>query len=115
MSLVYKILTRDAWAQACAQGRFEGAAIDLKDGYIHLSTGEQALDTARLHFSGQADLVLVAFEAARLGDALKWERSRGGALFPHFYGVIDPALALWVRETPLDEAHIPRLGPLPGD
>jgi uncharacterized protein (DUF952 family) len=113
MNLVYKILTREAWTQACGQGRLEGAAIDLKDGFIHLSTGAQAPDTARLHFHGQPDLVVVAFDAARLGEALKWEPSRGGALFPHFYGVIDPALALWVREAPLDESGIPQLGPLP--
>lgn len=113
MTLVYKLLARDAWTLACAQGRFEGAAIDLKDGFIHLSTGSQAQETARLHFHAQADLVLVAFDAGRLGAALKWEPSRGGALFPHYYGVIDPALALWVREAPLDGAGVPHLGTLP--
>lgn len=112
MRQVYKLLAREAWAQACAQGRFEGAAIDLKDGFIHLSSGSQAQETARLHFHGHEDLVLVAFDAERLGAALKWEPSRGGALFPHFYGVIDPALALWTREAPLDEAGVPQLGML---
>ena len=113
MTLVYKLLARDLWTQACAQGRFEGAAIDRKDGFIHLSTGSQVQETARLHFQGHADLVVVAFEAERLGAALRWEPSRGGQLFPHFYGVIDPALALWVREAPLDAAGIPHLGMLP--
>lgn len=112
MSLVYKLLARELWSQACAQGRFDGAAIDLKDGFIHLSSGSQAQETARLHFQGQANLVLVAFDAEALGAALKWEPSRGGALFPHFYGVLDPALALWVRDAPLDAAGVPRLGTL---
>jgi uncharacterized protein (DUF952 family) len=113
MSVIYKILDGEAWTQACRQGRFEGAAIDLRDGFIHLSTGSQAPETARLHFRGQADLLLVAFESAGFGAALKWEPSRGGALFPHLYGTIDPALALWVRKAPLDEAGIPQLGILP--
>jgi uncharacterized protein (DUF952 family) len=113
MSFVYKILSRPAWAEACVRARFEGSAIDRKDGFIHLSSGTQAQETARLHFRDQVDLVVVAFEAERLGEALKWEPSRGGQLFPHFYGVIDPALAAWVSEAPLDEAGVPRLGPLP--
>jgi uncharacterized protein (DUF952 family) len=113
VSLVYKLLAREAWGQACAQGRFEGSAIDIKDGFIHLSTGSQVQETARLHFRGQADLVVVAFDAQRLGAALKWELSRGGQLFPHLYGVIDPVLALWVREAPLDEIGIPCVGMLP--
>lgn len=113
MTWVYKLLAREAWTQACAQGRFEGAAIDRQDGFIHLSTGAQAQETARLHFHRHADLVVVAFEAERLGAALRWEPSRGGALFPHLYGVIDPVLAAWVREAPLDEAGVPRLGTLP--
>jgi uncharacterized protein (DUF952 family) len=112
MSLVYKILARQAWEQACDRGRFEGVAIDLRDGFIHLSTGGQAPETARLHFRGQAGLVVVAFDAGRLGDALKWEPSRGGELFPHLYGAIDPATALWARDAPLDEAGVPHLGPL---
>jgi uncharacterized protein (DUF952 family) len=113
VSLVYKIIGRQAWEDAAARGRFDGAAVDLKDGYIHLSTGSQAQETARLHFHGQPDLVMVAFEAERFGDALKWEASRGGELFPHLHGMIDPALALSVRAVPLDEAGVPRLGPLP--
>lgn len=113
MSFVYKILARRAWAEACGRGRFEGAAIDLKDGFIHLSTGAQLHDTARLHFQGQPELVVVGFEAERLGDALKWEPSRGGQLFPHLHGVIDPALAVSIHEAPLDETGVPRTDPLP--
>ncbi len=109
MNRVYKIISRQAWDAAVAAGRFEGAAIDLRDGYIHLSTGLQAQETARLHFRGQADLVVVAFEAEALGPALKWEPSRGGQLFPHFYGVLDPALAVAVAIAPLDPDGAPRL------
>jgi uncharacterized protein (DUF952 family) len=109
MSVVYKIVARAAWDQAVALGRFEGAAIDLKDGYIHLSTAAQAQETARLHFMGQADLVLVALAAASLGADLKWEPSRGGQLFPHLYGRLDPALALSVRDIPLAPGGEPQL------
>jgi uncharacterized protein (DUF952 family) len=112
VSRVYKIVSRAAWDAALAQGRFDGAAIDLKDGYIHLSTGAQAQDTARLHFHGQAGLVLVTLSAEALGDALKWEPSRGGQLFPHLYGSLDPALALAVTDLALDPGGAPQLGPL---
>jgi uncharacterized protein (DUF952 family) len=113
MSVVYKIIARQTWEEAVARGRFDGAAVDLEDGFIHLSTGSQVQETARLHFRGQPDLVVVAFEVGSFGDALKWEASRGGQLFPHLYGVIDPALAMSVRAVALDEAGVPRLGPLP--
>jgi uncharacterized protein (DUF952 family) len=113
VSRVYKILSRAAWDEAVAAGRFDGAAIDLKDGYIHLSTGAQAQDTARLHFKGQAELVLAAFRVDDLGAALKWEPSRGGQLFPHLYGSLDPALALQVSDIPLDADGVPMLGLAP--
>ena len=112
MSRVYKILGRQAWAEAVAAGRFDGAAVDLKDGYIHLSTAAQAQETARLHFHGQAGLVAVAFEAEDFGAALKWEASRGGRLFPHLYGAIDPALARAATPAPLDGDGVPQLGDL---
>ncbi len=112
MSRVYKIVGRQAWTQAVAAGRFEGAAIDLRDGYIHLSTAAQAQETARLHFHGQADLVVVAFEPEDMGAALKWEASRGGQLFPHLYGVLDPALAKAATPAPLDGDGVPQLGDL---
>lgn len=115
MSLVYKILTRGAWEEACARGHFEGAAVDLRDGFIHLSTCAQVQETARLHFHGQPDLVVVAFEAERFGDALKWEVSRGGQLFPHLYGAIDPALARSVHAAPLDEDGAPCIATGPTD
>jgi uncharacterized protein (DUF952 family) len=97
MSLIYKILPAEEWDRAKALGRFEGSAIDLKDGYIHLSAAAQVHETARLHFRGQQGLVLVVLDSDALADALKWEPSRGGVLFPHLYGPLDVALALDVR------------------
>ena len=83
---IYKLVTSDAWRAAEADGAFRGAAIDLQDGYIHFSTAAQVAETARRHFAGLDDLLLVAVDAQALGDALRWEPSRGGDLFPHLYG-----------------------------
>jgi uncharacterized protein (DUF952 family) len=96
MAHVYKIISAEGWRQAKQAGVFTGSAIDLADGYIHLSDDSQVKETARRHFSGQKDLLLVAFEAGSLKQ-LKWEPSRGGALFPHVYGAIDPHVALWAK------------------
>ena len=105
---IYKICTETAWREAEKAGRFDGAPIDLADGYIHFSSGEQVRETAAKHFAGQRDLLLVAFDAEDLGDALKWEVSRGGALFPHLYAAIDPSTALWVKPLPtsVDGSHV---------
>ena len=81
----YKILTRDQYDQLKTDGVFKGAPVDLQDGYIHLSTREQAAETAAKHFAGQDSLVMLMVDLAPFGDALKWEESRGGALFPHLY------------------------------
>ena len=109
---VYKLLAGADWEAARAAGRFEGAGVDLRDGYIHLSTAAQAPETARLHFAGQAGLVLLRLDADALGAALKWEPSRGGQLFPHFYGGLDCALVEAVTDAPLGEDGAPRLGDL---
>ena len=109
---IYKILPAQAWAAAERAGRFEGAGIDLADGYIHFSTAAQAPDTARLHFAGQADLVLLRIDAASLGEALKWEPSRGGQLFPHLYGALDCAQVEAVTPIPLGQDGVPQLGEL---
>lgn len=98
---IYKIAPRALWNEAVAKGVFSGAPIDLADGYIHFSTAEQARETAAKHFAGQADLVLVAIDGATLGDALRWEVSRGGALFPHLYAELPVTAALWVKDLPL--------------
>ena len=112
MTQVYKIVSRAEWDAAVRAGAFEGAAIDFTDGYIHLSTAAQAQETARRHFAGQAGLVLVRLDTDRLGAALKWEPSRGGDLFPHFYGPLDPALAEAVAAIPLGADGVPALGEL---
>jgi len=109
---VYKIIARADWELALRAGRFEGAAIDLRDGYIHLSTAAQAAETARLHFAGQAGLALLRLDAAALGQALKWEPSRGGQLFPHLYEALDCGLVETVTEMPLDAGGVPRVGTL---
>jgi uncharacterized protein (DUF952 family) len=101
MGLIYKIHPEADWAKAEAAGRFSGAPIDLKDGYIHFSTGAQARETAAKHFAGQAGLLLIAVEAETLGDALRWEPSRGDALFPHLFAVLDPRAVRWTQPLPL--------------
>lgn len=109
MSRIYKILPRAEWAMAEAAGRYAGAAVDRHDGFIHFSTADQAAETARRHFAGQADLVVLEVEADDLGAALRWEASRGGALFPHLYDSLDAALVRAVREAPLDAAGVPQV------
>lgn len=101
--LIYKICPKDMWNAAVAAGTFTGAPIDLADGYIHFSTGAQALETAAKHFAGVDGLLLVAVEAEMLGEALKWEPSRGGALFPHLYADLDVDTALWVKPLPVGD------------
>jgi uncharacterized protein (DUF952 family) len=105
MPLIYKIVASEAWESARKAGVFNGAAIDLADGYIHFSNASQVEETAARHFSGHSDLMLIAFDADRFGPALRWEASRGGALFPHLHGSIDPAWALWARPLPWSGAR----------
>ena len=99
--LIYKLVSRSAWLEALRAGRFEGSATDRADGYMHFSTGDTVRETAARHFRGEDDLLLVAVEADRLGSALKWEVSRGGALFPHLYVPLDVSEAAWTRPLPL--------------
>ena len=108
MTTVYKIVAADLWQAAEDSGMFTGAGIDLNDGFIHLSTGAQARRTAQLYFKGQGNLVLVAVDGARLGEALKYEPSRDGDLFPHLYGPLPLAAVLSVRPLPVggDGNHI---------
>lgn len=105
--IVYKIAPEALWREAESIGRFTGAPIDVADGFIHFSTASQVRETAARHFAGEADLLLIAIDGARLGDALKYEVSRGGALFPHLYAPLDLGAVLWVRPMPLgdDGAH----------
>ncbi|MBC8013300.1 MAG: DUF952 domain-containing protein [Methyloceanibacter sp.] len=98
---IYKVLTEVAFTESWSQGRFEGSADDVRDGFIHLSAAHQLEGTLAVHFGGQAGLVLLAVDAGRLGADLKWETSRGGTLFPHLYAPLDLAAVLWVEPLPL--------------
>ncbi|MGR3322572.1 MAG: DUF952 domain-containing protein [Pseudooceanicola sp.] len=105
--LIYKILRAPEWAHLQDRGRTDGAPVDLADGYIHFSTASQAAETASKHFAGEDGLVLLAVEGDTLGDALKWEPSRGGALFPHLYRELHLSDVTWSRPLPLrDGAHV---------
>lgn len=106
--IIYKILPRAEWEQAVRDGVFYGAPIDVKDGYIHFSSKFQVIETAAKHFSGQNDLMLIAINVSYLGDALKWEPSRGGALFPHLYGALQMDAVLSATPLPIgpDGAHL---------
>ena len=99
--LIYKILDRSSWEAASSAGLYLGSVHDIRDGFIHFSAAAQAAETAAKHFAGQSELLLVAIEANDLGDALKWEPSRGGALFPHLYAPLPTSAALWVKSLPL--------------
>jgi uncharacterized protein (DUF952 family) len=99
-ALVFKIHPADDWARAEQAGRFDGAPVDHKDGFIHFSTGAQARETAAKHFAGQDGLLLIAVRATDLGDALRWEPSRGGQLFPHLYAALPMAAVRWVQPLP---------------
>jgi uncharacterized protein (DUF952 family) len=99
MTVAYKILTADEWAQFQTEGVFTGAPVDLADGYIHMSTADQLDETLAKHFAGQIDLVIATIDLTHLVDALKWEISRGGALFPHYYGALPMAAVIETRRA----------------
>jgi uncharacterized protein (DUF952 family) len=107
VALIYKIVESQAWDEAMARGLFEGAPVDLADGFIHFSTEQQAAETAAKHFAGRSGLLLVACDDSAFGGQLVYEPSRGGALFPHLYGPLPTAQALFARPLPLgaDGAH----------
>jgi len=99
--LIYKIFRRPEWAALRRDGTTTGAPIDVTDGYIHFSTAEQAGETAARHFAGQDDLFLIAVDTDALGDDLKWDPSRGGALFPHLFREMRIADVHWAQPLPL--------------
>jgi uncharacterized protein (DUF952 family) len=103
---LYKIVTEALWQEARQNGVFHGAAIDLKDGFIHFSTAAQVRQTAALHFAGQPGLLLVAVDGGKLGDKLVFEPSRGGDLFPHLYADLPLSAVVWERPLPLDDAGL---------
>lgn len=104
--LIYKIFRADEWAALERDGQSVGAPVDLADGFVHFSTAQQAAETAAKHFAGTEGLVLLACEADAMGDALKWEVSRGGALFPHLYRELRLSDVIWSQSLPLvDGVH----------
>lgn len=110
---IFKICPAEEWAAATRSGHFTGSAVDVADGYIHFSTAEQLAETAAKHFAGIDDLVLVAVDADALADAdLRWEPSRGGALFPHLYEPLPVSAAEWVRPIERDADGDALLGEL---
>jgi uncharacterized protein (DUF952 family) len=98
---IYKICPESLWREAEAAGRFDGAPVDLADGFIHFSTAGQVAETAAKHFAGQDRLLLVAVDAEALGAALRYETSRGGALFPHLHASLPLSAVRWVKPLPL--------------
>lgn len=101
MTTIYKIFRAEEYAAFVARGETLGAPVDLADGYIHISTRDQVAETAAKHFAGETGLKLLALEADTLGASLKWEPSRGGALFPHLYRALRAEDVLWTRDLPL--------------
>lgn len=106
--LIFKIFAAAEWAALEREGETAGAPVDLTDGFIHFSTAGQATETAAKHFAGREGLMLVAVEAETLGDALKWEPSRGGGLFPHLYAPLRRDQVVWAKPLPLSPsgAHV---------
>ncbi|MFC0340071.1 DUF952 domain-containing protein [Paracoccus niistensis] len=102
--LIYKALRAEEWAALQAAGRTDGAPVDVADGYIHFSTAEQLPTTLSKHFAGENNLILLACEGDSLSPALRWEPSRGGALFPHLYRELRLSDVVWHRLIPLGRA-----------
>jgi uncharacterized protein (DUF952 family) len=114
VSLIYKICTRTQWREAERAGVFRGAPVDFEDGYIHFSGPDQVVETATKYFARSTDLLLIAVDGSVLGKELRWEGARGGALFPHLYGVLPLAAVVWTKPLPLglDGKHVfPELDP----
>lgn len=89
--IAYKVVAAGEWRVAVAEGRYEGSAVDLADGYIHMSTEDQLAETLRKHYAGQSDLLMLSVDLSRFNENLVWEPSRGGALFPHLYAPLPVA------------------------
>nr|WP_221230414.1 DUF952 domain-containing protein [Brevundimonas variabilis] len=98
------MVAREEWEAANATGPYGGSAVDLADGYIHLSGADTLLETARKYYAGQTDLLLLAVDLGTLGGTVVWEPSRGGALFPHIYGPLPVSAVKSARSLKVDEA-----------
>ena len=106
--MIYHMCPAETWQEAVRAGAYRGTADDRRDGFIHFSTAEQIAESARRHRAGQQGLLLIAVESARLGARLKWEKSRGGALFPHLYGPLPVTAVRRFADLPLgpDGKHV---------
>lgn len=102
--MIYKVLRAPEWRQFQDQGQTHGAPVDLADGYIHFSTAETLPGTLDKHFSGEDGLWLLACDPAPMGEALRWEPSRGGLMFPHLYRALRLDEIAWSRPLPRDGA-----------
>jgi uncharacterized protein (DUF952 family) len=100
--VIYKILTVDEWEAALSTGHIEASADDRRDGFIHLSAADQVVETARRHFADRCGLVLLTVDDIALGPLLRWEESRGGALFPHLYGPLPVSAVIAAERLPDD-------------
>jgi len=109
IDLIFHMCLREEWALAMRSGTYSGSSQDRADGFIHFSTAEQLPESARKHRAGQRGLVLLSVDPRVLGTALRWEPSRGGALFPHLYGALPLAAVRSVCDIPLDPAGMPVL------
>lgn len=110
LATIYKICEQSSWHAAEQAGLYHGSDVDSRDGFIHFSTAAQVVETAARHFANRIDLMLVAVDGDALGAALKWERSRGGDLFPHLYAALPLSAVHWVRPLP-DEVNGRRAPP----
>jgi uncharacterized protein (DUF952 family) len=110
LTRIYKVLGQIEWGDAVARGEFHGSRVDQIDGFIHFSAGDQVKETARRYFHGLLDLMVLVVEAEDLGPNLRWEPSRGGALFPHLYGPLRPEHVIEARPAPLGADGVPDLG-----
>jgi uncharacterized protein (DUF952 family) len=100
-TIIYKIATDEQWQEAEKEGSFTGSAVDIEDGYIHFSTKQTVIETARKHYKGQDDLWLIAISTKEMSDKLRFEPSRGGELFPHLYEPLDLSHVAWKKPLPL--------------
>ncbi len=104
MTVIYRIISANDWQAAQAAGVFTGTAHDLRDGFIHFSTAQQAAETAAKHYAGKPDLLLLYVRDSDLASPLKWEKSRNDDLFPHLYGPLPVSAVHHVEKLPLDSA-----------
>jgi uncharacterized protein (DUF952 family) len=111
LELLYKICNQTEWSARSATGFYTGSDHDVHDGFIHFSTAAQLAETAEKHFAGQTDLVLISVLPAPLAGALKYEPSRGGALFPHLYGALDLSAVVAVMPLSRDARGVLILPP----